>query len=500
MPPSTKSPPSNPDPAGRPDIRTLHLWQIQPVRDILVLASIFGIIYLGSVLSTVTVPMLLALTLAYLFEPLVRRLTRNNRMSRAFATLSIIVIATLTVALPMGIGGAFAIVQGASYGGRILDKADLLAKVADDPANQANIEALGSQGGWRKLGELISDLELGKDPRRKPAVPAAKPPENPTPDPAPAEPSAPKPTGEDAPAASPAPDAETGIAATSAGAKADGKAEGTEANQGWSFERAVEWVSAWARDNTGTIGRVTRQVFGTGAEALSVIARFVKSMALLVFSGFLTVFFFFFFSSRWGGVQETLISMVPAQNRERTLELADRMDRVIAAFIRGRLIIMAILSALYVVAYWIIGVPAPLAVGIMVGIFSGVPYLPLLGVPISILLMFLMPVGTPHSAAYILTVPIITYALIQMSDDYIWTPMIQGKATDMDTPTILFAVLSGALLGGFYGVLLAIPIGACFKIVLKEVLMPRFRAWAEGRARDFLPISHEQDAPRGPAA
>ena len=52
----------------------------------------------------------------------------------------------------------------------------------------------------------------------------------------------------------------------------------------------------------------------------------------------------------------------------------------------------------------------------------------------------------------------------------------------------LFVSLAGGVLAGFYGLLLAIPVGACLKILLNEVFWPRFRQWAEGRARDFLPI------------
>ena len=41
---------------------TRHLWQIQPVRDVLVLAGIFGVVLLGYRLSIVTVPLLLGLS------------------------------------------------------------------------------------------------------------------------------------------------------------------------------------------------------------------------------------------------------------------------------------------------------------------------------------------------------------------------------------------------------------------------------------------------------
>ena len=39
--------------------------------------------------------------------------------------------------------------------------------------------------------------------------------------------------------------------------------------------------------------------------------------------------------------------------------------------------------------------------------------------------------------------------------------------------------------------MIAIPVAACVKILLREVFWPRFEAWAEGRERDFLPISSE---------
>ena len=59
----------------------------------------------------------------------------------------------------------------------------------------------------------------------------------------------------------------------------------------------------------------------------------------------------------------------------------------------------------------------------------------------------------------------------------------------MDTPTILFASLAGGLLAGVYGLLVAIPVAACMKILVREVVWPQFKAWAEGRADDPLPIS-----------
>jgi predicted PurR-regulated permease PerM len=83
------------------------------------------------------------------------------------------------------------------------------------------------------------------------------------------------------------------------------------------------------------------------------------------------------------------------------------------------------------------------------------------------------------------------YVCAQLLDDWVLTPTIQGKTTDLSIPLILFASIAGGALAGIYGLLIAIPAAACLKIVLDEVVWPKFKAWAAGRERDFLPIGRE---------
>jgi predicted PurR-regulated permease PerM len=135
-------------------------------------------------------------------------------------------------------------------------------------------------------------------------------------------------------------------------------------------------------------------------------------------------------------------------------------------------------------------VPAAIVLGIFVGIASIVPYLALIGIPISILLLWLDPPGGFRSEWWwIVGGPPIFYFFAQAFDDYVLTPRIQGKNTGMDAPAVLFASLAGGILAGPYGLLLAIPVAACIKILLVEVFWPRFKAWTEGKATDPLPIS-----------
>ena len=72
---------------GRPAWATLHLWQIQWVRDLLVLGSLLALLRLGHQLSLVTVPVLLAVLLAYLLEPVVALVERRTPLARTGLSL-----------------------------------------------------------------------------------------------------------------------------------------------------------------------------------------------------------------------------------------------------------------------------------------------------------------------------------------------------------------------------------------------------------------------------
>ena len=80
---------------------------------------------------------------------------------------------------------------------------------------------------------------------------------------------------------------------------------------------------------------------------------------------------------------------------------------------------------------------------------------------------------------------------VQLIEGYVLTPMIAGKATNLDPVTILVVVLAGGSIMGIYGMLLAIPVAACLKILCTDVLLPKVHAWTAGEAEDPLPIDRD---------
>lgn len=498
---SSSLPPSPPPAPRNGDWRSLHLWQIQGVRDILGVAAICGVLWLGYKLSVVTVPILLALLLAYLFEPLVRWATRGRHLSRPGVAIAIIVGAFFVVFVPVMVGIGTAGVQGirvakgmaqtsgnfltvmrfsqqAAEGGRTFgaiilkedpsEPGDLRPEfVPGEPADEAKrAEAARAQAAYAGLPGALKRVAIGVVERHQ----APPPPE-------PEAPGSEKPVSPTSPA-------------TSGPARGPVLAQTAAAPEGYILlDRAIAWV----QDNTAAIGATLgKQALGTGAGAVGAALRTVKSIGSLGLMLFLTAFFFYFFSTGYGRVLSFWEGLIPERRKSRVIDLAGRMDVVIAGFVRGRLTIAALIILLYTVGYWAIGVPAPLLVGPIVGALAIVPFVSTLAMPLAMLLMLVDPSQlAPWQQAWwwIVAGPVIIYILERILDDYILTPMIQGKTTDMDTPTILFASLAGGVLAGVYGLLIAIPVAACLKILMKEVFWPRVKAWGEGKERDFLPIS-----------
>ena len=230
-------------------------------------------------------------------------------------------------------------------------------------------------------------------------------------------------------------------------------------------------------------------VLGNGARRVLTFALGVLQLGILVF---LIPFYFFYFTIIWPRITSFGSGMILKEHREHTLRLLHEMDKAVSGFVRGRIVIAIILAIMYSVGWTIVGVPYAIPLGIIIGAFSLIPYLGGVGLPLSIGLMaadqFSLPADQQIAWWGIILWPGIVYMICQFADDYALTPLIAGKATNLDPVSIVVAILAGGTLAGLYGMLIAIPVAACIKILIQEVFMPRIRDWIDGRVDDPLPI------------
>ncbi len=497
----------------------MHLWQIQPLRDTLVLSSFVGLLYLGYVLSVVTVPILLALFLAYLFEPLVRRITAKHNITRARVAASIIVLSIILIGVPTAIGVTYSVMQGVRYTKQVVRSINAVSasvRSPDDEGLRREVRSRSSAWGWvrdyiveergkartleDRREQRLRDLSSLVAPAGSATVsPSDTPEEKVTPQtsqgPGGVTPSQ-EGDGDVSPPRAQAPmyiyitlpDELHGPPALDENATLATLPPESEDEPSELF-RVLELLRDNLERHATDIGR---NLFQAGGGAVAAIFDVLAYVGTLIFTVALTGFFFYFFCTGYGRVLKFWEGLLPHHKKSELIALLEQMDGVISGFIRGRLTICAVMVGVYTVGYAIVGVPAAWIVGPIVGLLTLVPYAAGAASPIAIILMLLEPGdGLTGSWWWAIAGPLLVLAVTQFLDDYILTPRIQGKTTNMDMPTILFASIAGGVLAGFYGLLLAIPAAACIRILLTELVMPRVKAWAMGRADDILPISKE---------
>jgi len=416
-----------------------HLWQFRWVRDLFVLACAVFVLWLGHRVQIVTVPLLIALTAAYLCEPLVARLARRvprlGRTGAAFTLLSglmLVLLALAALILVPVTNQALALVRDAP---RLLAKAETYLTAEERPE-------------W--LRERIQPLLAPISALTTPA----------------AEDHAGK--GDDRPEAAVPPSEEK----ASTGDAAD-------------TTTATTTTAAPSAEPDPLPGIVTRaaRILGNTTEAI-----FTGILFLMIF-----LFAFVPLSASFPAVARWMHELVPPPLRARAEPLLQRMDLIISGFVRGRLITAGLLAVIYAVGWSIVGVPYAAVVGILTGLASLIPYAAALGLPVAWLLVATAAIGADAAGFYvagegdsfspiwwkILLFPAIVNVIAQVLEDYVLNPVIQGKAVHLHPLVILLAIIAGGSLLGLYGMILAVPVAACAKVMLDAVVAPALRKWAE---------------------
>jgi predicted PurR-regulated permease PerM len=152
--------------------------------------------------------------------------------------------------------------------------------------------------------------------------------------------------------------------------------------------------------------------------------------------------------------------LLPVRWREPVSEAAKEVDTVLGQFVRGQVVVMAILAVLYGGAYTALGIRLAIPIGIMAGILNFIPYVGSAFALVAGLLMSLL--GGLHWGQIVGV--LISYAVVQSLEGFVITPKIVGKTVGLSDIWVLIALFVAGEIFGFLGVLLAVPAAAVAKI------------------------------------
>ena len=186
------------------------------------------------------------------------------------------------------------------------------------------------------------------------------------------------------------------------------------------------------------------------------------------FEALIGVFFTFAVAAYWiferDRARRLLLSLIAHDHRKTVRDTWDLIDAKLGAFVRGQLLLIAFVGTVLSLAFWAIGVPFWLLLGIFAGIVEIIPVIgPLVAGAVAI------AVGLTDSWQVALSAGL-AVLVVRLFEDYIVVPRVLGHAVGLSPLLVLVSVTAlGLLLGGVF-VLVAVPVAAVL-VTLVDVIV-----------------------------
>lgn len=163
-------------------------------------------------------------------------------------------------------------------------------------------------------------------------------------------------------------------------------------------------------------------------------------------------------------IKLTMNSLIRDRHREETVIILRKIHAIVGGFLRGQLLVALCVGILSIIALTILGVDFAIVLGSIVGILNVIPYFgPIVGGLLAALVAF---IKSPILAFWV----IVAMVIIQSIDAMILSPNIISQQVNLHPVMVVFALLVGAVLFGFMGLLLAIPLLAMGKALVYHFL------------------------------
>ncbi len=179
----------------------------------------------------------------------------------------------------------------------------------------------------------------------------------------------------------------------------------------------------------------------------------------------------FYFLRDGGRFIKGFFSLFPRRVAQEIEEVLGKINGVLGNYLRGQLLLVAIMAALTYIGLTIIGVHYALILSVFTGFAEIVPYVgPVVAALVAMGVAFGDQVSRFNQVPVIdmISVGALYFVLRQLEDLFI-IPNVLGRLTKLHPLIVMFAVLAGGHLFGLVGYLGAVPVVASLKVVVNHI-------------------------------
>jgi predicted PurR-regulated permease PerM len=158
-----------------------------------------------------------------------------------------------------------------------------------------------------------------------------------------------------------------------------------------------------------------------------------------------------------------LVKLLPISQHERAESSLQAVGDALKLWLTAQLIAMTCVGVLTTLATWMIGLPSPVALGVIAGLADFIPLIgPIIGALPAILIAF-----SQDGSAVLWT--ILAFVAIQQIEGNVIFPLVGGRMVDVPPALALFAVVAGGVLFGTLGMIFGFPLAVVAYVLVKKL-------------------------------
>ncbi len=204
--------------------------------------------------------------------------------------------------------------------------------------------------------------------------------------------------------------------------------------------------------------RFSHMLFSGDVSPLAIFSRALGGVAL----GIAILVSSFYLSLSKDGVERFIKVVFPPDYENTVLRIYQRSRRKIGFWFRTQIFLSALMAILVWGALLFLGVRHAFLIGVLAGLFELVPFAgPIIAGAIAVLSAF---ITSPSLAFYTLLV----FIVLHQFESHVLVPLVTNKALGLHPVIVIAAILIGAEVAGFWGVLIAVPAAAVFQEVIED--------------------------------
>jgi predicted PurR-regulated permease PerM len=181
----------------------------------------------------------------------------------------------------------------------------------------------------------------------------------------------------------------------------------------------------------------------------------------------LVIFVVFYLIIQWEDFFNKMSPMIPPRWLGQTKQILVEIDELLSQYLRGQLLLIAVLSVYYSMGLYFLGVTGAIALGLFTGLAIFIPYI---GFAVALILALLSALLQAETGVSILAV-LALYIVGQTIESFFLTPKLVGEKIGLHPVLVVFALILFGGWFGFFGILLALPMSAIVLVVGRHLMV-----------------------------